>query len=519
MGRASGAWATTPASSTAMPHSTATAISWRSTMRAACSHSPTSGHNAGGRPRCSATQTCRTPADRPVTRTTTRSTRAATWSISCSSASASVERFCTANARSKTATKATRSASRSAWCIRRSTDAPALAGWIILLALTCGAAIAQELPAEESAQWYVWRWYWERGIRYDLELPFGDLGVVPAEGPVLGTPLERRLALIGRIGGRVQVDAAGYGTARGLDHVDAGAELRRFRFGTRGDFYLVKHASYAVDIDIIDGDVEAGDIYLWWDDIPWIRRFKIGNFTPPMAIESVSSSRDLVFMEPALPVDAFGPARASGIQLGGPVRDERLTWSLALVRTLGSVDEGDRSEAGGRVVGRLTWLAQDDRPRARLTHLGAAAGVLVSPDNVHFRTEPESHIAPALVDTGTLQAADQSATYGLELLHVRGPWLLMSEALAATVTGAGTVTFWGAYALVSHSFTGEPQPYDRTSAVLGRFEPVRPLSWRERTLGALRAGLRVSHVDLEDGPVAGGRETNLGANLTWVLNR
>ncbi len=51
------------------------------------------------------------------------------------------------------------------------------------------------------------------------------------------------------------------------------------------------------------------------------------------------------------------------------------------------------------------------------------------------------------------------------------------------------------------------------------FVPARPFSWRERAWGALRAGVRVSHIDLSHGGIAGGRETDLMGNLTWVLNR
>ncbi len=116
-----------------------------------------------------------------------------------------------------------------------------------------------------------------------------------------------------------------------------------------------------------------------------------------------------------------------------------------------------------------------------------------------------------------LHAADQSAAYGVEALHLRGPWLAMGEGLAATVSGKSSVDFWGLYGLATYTFTGETQPYDRTSGILDKFVPARPFSWRDKTYGALRVGARVSHVDLNDGPVRGGRETDLTANLSWVV--
>ena len=388
---------------------------------------------------------------------------------------------------------------------------------------------AVETPASEPAlplvpeperSAYIWRWYWDNGIRYDLEVPFDKYWIGPERG-LLERPFEERLALIGRIGARLQVDAADYGTGHGLDHVDAGIEIRRLRFGTRGDFYLLRHASYAFDVDIVGTDVEPGDAYLWWSDIPYIRGFKIGNFTPAFSLASVTSTRDLMFMETGLPVSAFGPARSAGIEIGGPVLNERVTWSLGYAHTLQNQDEGDKSKAPGRGFGRVTWLMQDDRQAVRLTHVGASMSLLFAADDIHYQTRPESHLAPFLVDTGTLRAADQSASYGLEFLHIRGPWVAMAEALGATVRGSGKddVTFWGFYALASKSLTGDPQPYNRTEGVLGRYEPVHPFSWSNHTWGAVRASTRVSYLDLSDGPVRGGRETNLMGDVTWAVNR
>lgn len=388
-------------------------------------------------------------------------------------------------------------------------------------------AWAEETPPADTASLYskepethrlAWHWYWDRGVRYEIQVPFDRYWIGPDQG-LLDRPLEERLAFIGKIGGRLQVDAAGYGTADGLAPVDAGIEVRRLRFGTRGDFYLLGHASYALDVDFIGTDVEAGDAYLWWNDLPWVQGIKIGNFTPAFSLESVTSARDIVFMEPALPVSAFGPARSVGVELGGPVLNERVTWALGFARTLGSPDEGDRSQGPGRGFSRVTWLVQDDRQAVRLWHLGASMSLLFAADDVQYQTRPESHLAPYLLDTGTLPAADQSTSGGFELVHIRGPWLFMTEALAASIRGDGSASFWGCYAVASRSLTGDPQPYDRTQGVLGRFEPVRPFSWNERAWGAVRASGRVSHLDLVDGMVRGGRETNLLGDLTWALNR
>ena len=91
------------------------------------------------------------------------------------------------------------------------------------LVLQCAAAIAlitamqtpgqaqqapdpEPVPApvatEPERRPFTFDWYWDKGIRYDIEVPFDKYWVLPDEGP-LERPFEERLALIGRIGGRL----------------------------------------------------------------------------------------------------------------------------------------------------------------------------------------------------------------------------------------------------------------------------------------------------------------------------
>jgi phosphate-selective porin OprO/OprP len=363
-----------------------------------------------------------------------------------------------------------------------------------------------------------WRWSWDRGVRYDVQVPFDEYWIGPDRGPLMDRPIEKRLALIGKIGGIMQVDAAGYGETRGLDGANGGTELRRVRFGTRGDFFLLGHASYAVDLELVSSNLQLGDFYLWWSQIPIVRSFKIGNFTPPLSLESVTAARDTVFMETGLPVQAFAPGRSFGIQVGGPEWDQRLTWALGVFRTVGTPTVGDQSKDGERTIGRVTWLPEDTPTSRRLTHVGLSGSLLFGAGDVRYQSSPESHQAPTFVDTGTLRSAGNSIVSGFELAHFRGPWLFMNEILVANVRGQDTATLWGTYASLSRFLSDDAQPYDRTSGRLARFEPPRPFSWSARTYGAVRAAARVSHLDLSEGAVNGGRETNLTADLTWFLN-
>ena len=380
------------------------------------------------------------------------------------------------------------------------------------------AAVPESAQSKEPPRAVTWRWSWDRGLRYDVELPFDRYWIGPEHRLLSETPIETRLAFIGRIGAIVQWDAAGYGETRGLEGATSGTELRRLRFGTRGDFFLLGHASYAVDLELVSSDLQVGDIYLWWNQLPIVNTFKIGNFTPPLSLESVTAARDTVFMESGLPVQAFAPGRSAGIQIGGPELDERLTWALGLFRTLETPTVGDQSKNGERAIGRLTWLVQDAPATHQLTHLGLSGSLLFAAEDVSYSSRPESHQAPKFVNTGTLRSAGNSLVSDVELAHFRGPWLLMSETFLATARDQGTAALWGSYASVSRFLSDDAQPYDRGSGRLARFEPPRPFSWSAHTYGALRLAARLSYLDLSDGAVNGGRETNLTADLTWFIN-
>jgi phosphate-selective porin OprO/OprP len=394
----------------------------------------------------------------------------------------------------------------------------ALAALLLLAAATVGRAAEPTAAPAQPPPKLTWNWWWDQGLRYHLEVPLDRLWIGPDTGPITGKPLEERLALVGRVGGRIQVDAAGYAATRGLEEVPGGIALRRLRFGTRGDFYLLKQVSYAFDLELQERELQVGDVYLWLKKVPIIGRFKIGNFSPSVTLESVTGSRDTVFMESGLPVLAFAPGRSAGIEIGAPVLGERVTWALGAFRTIQTPVVGDQSKAGARATGRVTWLVEDARVSPRLTHLGASASILVSPEDVRYRARPESFLAPTLVDTGALRANDSSIV-GIEFASIRGPWLVMSEALVTAVREQRDVVLWGAYVFVSRFLTDDAQPYDRGDGSLARFEPARPFSWTNRTWGGVRTALRLSHLDLTDATIQGGRETNVTANLSWYLGR
>ena len=359
-----------------------------------------------------------------------------------------------------------------------------------------------------------WAWRWEHGLRYQVARPLPEF--VPETGP-LGHELDRRIAMDGAIGFRLQVDAAGYAATGTVNDDYPGIQVRRLYVGTSGTFSLLGHVDYAVDLELTGGDVQVGDSYLAFHDLPYVQTLQIGNFDPAFSLEAVTSSRDILFMERATAVEALTPGRKAGLQIGGPVLEQRATWALGAFGNVGrgNHDVGDQSTGVGRIDGRVTWLLTDAAP-AELTHLGIGIEYAFAADTIRYRTRPESHLASHLLDTEDLDAHG-AAQWSLEFATIRGPLTIEAEHMGAAVETAGTVAFHGGYLAASRFLTDDVQPYDHTRGRLGRVLPSRPFSFHDRTWGAFRVGARLSYLDLEHGPVRGGREINVTLDAAWHL--
>jgi hypothetical protein len=112
-----------------------------------------------------------------------------------------------------------------------------------------------------------------------------------------------------------------------LPDIDNGFEVRRARLYTSGEIYLAIPILYKVEISLIHNQVAIEDIYLRIENVRLLRSLTVGNMRTPFSLESITSGRDVTFMEEAAPTQAFAPGIKPGIALGGPVLDERATWT------------------------------------------------------------------------------------------------------------------------------------------------------------------------------------------------
>lgn len=152
-----------------------------------------------------------------------------------------------------------------------------------------------------------------------------------------------------------------------------------------------------------------------------------------------------------------------------------------------------------------------------LIHVGASANwFLAQGMNVRFKSRPESFLAPVLVDTRDIDA-DGAFIFGAEAATMSGPVSFQSEFFNAVVRSRdlGTLDFQGLYLSGSVFLTGQRRAYKRSNGVFERIIPNREFSLSQGRLGAWEWGARYSYLDLDDGPVRGGRMHTVSSNLSW----
>jgi len=378
------------------------------------------------------------------------------------------------------------------------------------------AATAEEAGREPEGVGVHTRMYWQDGFNYRLrwlpifrpedELPFRPAGTV----------------LSGRMGARLQVDAADYLSAGDMEHVAGGVEVRRFFLYTTGRLQWLHPILFKFEMGVKDQRFFLDNFYLWFADLRVVGNVKLGIFTAPFSLAEVTSSDYRTFLEVAAPVDAFATGTKAGVGVSDGTADQRLTWSLGWFADAQRVDVGDLSGSLSRLVGRVTWLPvrQEEDGRPRLLHLGLNVSQVTVTDTLRYRASPESNQAPALVDTGEIDART-AVPFGPEVAVELGPLTMQAEFLGSVVdtSALGTRFFGGGYVEASWLLTGESRPYDTATGKFGALVPKRPASLSPWSPGAWEAGLRYSHVDLDSGAVRGGRMDVVMTGLNWHWSR
>ncbi len=291
---------------------------------------------------------------------------------------------------------------------------------------------------------------------------------------------------------------------------------RRSRLGLSGT--IEDDWAYQIEYDFAENDVAARDIYLrytGWD----AGNLTIGQFKVPFSLEELTSSNNITFIERALPVGMYAQSRRTGVGFAGS--GESFTYSVmgfgqgigsSVRSTAGSSNSGDEGIGLG---GRMTFTPVNRD--GNLLHLGIAV-TTEEPENkadnqVRFRNRPESRpTGIRLIDTGTISDVDRINQVGLEAGWQTGPFSIQGEWMRSDVNRNGgnpDYSLDGYYINASYVLTGESRGYRG-----GVFRGISP----ERSSGAWEVAARYSHASLDDGDLAGGKESNVTLGVNWYAN-
>ena len=337
------------------------------------------------------------------------------------------------------------------------------------------------------------------------------------------------------VGGRVHADAGIIDINDELDLAFSGLEgekanLRRAAFTGLATFYDRVDAKLEVDFaDVRD----IKDNWIGVRRVPVIGYLQFGHQKEPFSLEELAGGNSFTFMERALPTEAFAPRRNLGLMTHSSTSDGRLTWAVGgfwdvgktssledLTDPKGRIDQA----AGFDVTGRITGLPWFEDEGERYLHLGLSYSHRFRDDTdkdaqARFATPPESFLEDVrLVDTDAF-FTDAVDLVNPEFALVSGPYSLQWEYFHAftDADALGDPEFWGFYIYTSWLVTGEHRTYNTSRGTFSRLKPDRSLNLRNGEWGAIELGLRLSHIDLNDEDIKGGRETNFTAGLNWYL--
>ena len=319
-----------------------------------------------------------------------------------------------------------------------------------------------------------------------------------------------------------------------LGDIDDGLAFRRARMAAAGS--VANDVDYILELDFAQSQARIVDIWVQKNDTRF-GNVRVGRYRQPFGMSELNSVRELPFLERPVTFTQ-SPFRQTGVMLFDQHRDERGTWALSGFRFFSDNFGNVFSDTGGYgVVGRWTrevmnW-GEDGVLHFGLDYSYADPGrgtfQLVSTNEVFVGQNP--NFGPAglsvlpivgvvpFVNTGAVPS-DSVHYFNVESALAMGRFAIQSEVRWVSVaqTGGATATFPGAYIHFRYVLTGEKIPYNRSNGVLGRVVPN--CDWAPGGgIGAVELAGRISHIDLNDGGVAGRRLTNFTLGCNWYWNR
>jgi phosphate-selective porin OprO/OprP len=215
--------------------------------------------------------------------------------------------------------------------------------------------------------------------------------------------------------------------------------------------------------------------------------------------------------------DAVIPILGDGIKWTGTIPSGRLVYDVGFFRDTGWQKESF-TKNDKQVVFRTVWLpnAGSERPLLHIAFEGRRG--LSKEGTLQYRSKPESYLAQSYaVDTGQF-AANSATTYGVETYFRPGAFVVGTEYYfnKNDAPQSADPSFHGGEIVAALNLTGETRPYNGRTAVFERVTPTKSLF--RGGPGAWELVLRYSYIDLDSGPIRGGKFWRITPMANWHLS-
>jgi phosphate-selective porin OprO/OprP len=245
----------------------------------------------------------------------------------------------------------------------------------------------------------------------------------------------------------------------------------------------------------------------------------IGRTKEGFSLNKVMTGYDGWTMERATINDATVPILADGIKWLGYLPKYGFMWNIGYYNDIFSKGQSFSSYSSQEVA-RLAWLpirAVSDTHS--LLHLGINLRYGKPTENaLRLRSRPEAFPAPFFVDTGKFPATSTFMT-GPEVYYRRRNWLFGSEYWIQKVSSSSTRNpfFSGGDVAAVWVITGETRTYNTVGGFFRAVIPKKPVF--SGGPGAWELVSRYSYINLDSGPISGGRFGRFTEQLNWYLSR
>jgi phosphate-selective porin OprO and OprP len=311
-----------------------------------------------------------------------------------------------------------------------------------------------------------------------------------------------------------------YGTGQTTDSYQNLAEVRRARFGVRGqfqkDFKYQLLANFGNDVGSSSTSSTMDEMWVNYAANPEMQ-FQFGLFKMPFSLEQMTSSNNIDFMERSLVGQNDSeliPAKETGFMLHG-IPKPGLLYQVALSRGRANKDAAnDGFDYIGRVV---TNVAELQGSKAYVLHLGAAysmgdikGGVTPASGRTEARSQSAWFTGPALSGDTTRTRQGIEAAFAYNGLKLQGEQFNFKY----DPTTGSNQEIKGYYVQAVYNLTGESHNYKD-----GAFNWIKPSNPTDKGgRGAWQVGVRMSEFDASDISVATGkanRATAMTYGITW----